>query len=75
MCILLNLDYAKFGVSDLFIYFVFKSYGRKPTFGGSPLVKEGLKFQFPLGNIDHATIVFETCYMFCDGLFLEPTMS
>ena len=47
MCILLKLDYAKFGVSNSFI---FKSYRRK-TFGGSdspppppPLVKGELKY-------------------------------
>ena len=33
-----------------------------------------LKPQFPLDNIDPRK-VFETCYMFCDELFLEPTMS
>ena len=42
MCILLKLDYAKFGDSSLFL---FKSYRRK-TFGGGRLdpllVKEGL---------------------------------
>ena len=39
MCILLKLDYAKFGVSNSFF---FKSYRRK-TFGGSgSLIKEGL---------------------------------
>ena len=33
-----------------------------------------LKPQFPSGNIDPRK-VFETCYMFYDELFLEPTMS
>ena len=33
-----------------------------------------LKRQFPSGNIDPRK-VFQTCYMFCDELFLEPTMS
>ena len=33
-----------------------------------------LKPQFPSGNIDPRK-VFETCYMFCDELFLEPTLS
>ena len=34
---------------------------------------ENLKAQFPSGNIDPRK-VFETSYMFCDELFLEPTM-
>ena len=42
MCILLKLDYANFGVSNLFFAKVIKK-----TFGGSapslPLVKEGLR--------------------------------
>ena len=38
MCILLKLDYAKFGVPNLFC---FKSY-RRETFGSRLLVKEGL---------------------------------
>ena len=35
---------------------------------------ENLRPQFSSGNIDSRK-VFETCYMFCDELFLEPTMS
>ena len=34
---------------------------------------ETLKRHFPSGNIDPRK-VFETCFMFCDELFLEPTM-
>ena len=45
MCILLKLDYAKFGVSNLFFSKVIEE---KPLFGGvgsisPPLVKKGLK--------------------------------
>ena len=32
------------------------------------------KSQFPSGNVDPRK-VFKTCYIFCDELFLEPTMS
>ena len=42
----------------------------------SPSTKlyKALKPQFLSGNNDPRK-VFETCYMFCDDLFLEPTMS
>ena len=40
----------------------------------STKLKKTLKPQFPLDNIDPRK-VSETCYMFCDELFLEPTMS
>ena len=33
---------------------------------------ENFKPQFSSGNIDPRN-VFETCYMFCDELFLEPS--
>ena len=43
--------------------------------GPATKIQKTLKPQFPSGgNIDPRK-VFETCYMFCDELFLEPTMS
>ena len=40
----------------------------------STKLQKTLKPQFPLGNIDPRK-VFETYYMFCDELYLEPAMS
>ena len=51
MCILLNLDYAKFGVSNLFLSNVIEE---KPLGVGSTpqsLVKEGLKDDIVLFNV------------------------
>ena len=42
--------------------------------GPATKILKTLKRQFPSGgNIDPRK-VFETCYMFCDELFLEPTI-
>ena len=39
----------------------------------STKLQKTLKLLFPSGNFDPRK-VFETCCMFCDELFLEPTM-